>query len=917
MLVSPRTTRLVRVPDLRTFRQTVAELASGGAVSDVRDRLVVIPTRAAAAYLGDAVARMHASEVTALAAFVTRDELCARFAERLPAPPPLLRAAERDVLMGVACRAAAEQGAQPPFRLRPALVAEMLRFYDALQLNLTRVDAFERLALGLLEPGASDDRGAERLATQTRFLAAAFRAFERLTEASGAIDEHRLRGRLVRDRVPQPWRHVVVAVGDRASDAYGLWSADWDLVARVPGLERLDVVATEATVAGVLHERIHRVLPGIEEIRVDSSSRSPVLLVPAAGGTAHAVRDREEEVALFARVVRQEGRGDRAALVIRRPLPYVYLAREVLRSAGVPAQMFDTLPLAAEPFAAALDLVFTVVTGGFERAALVALLRSPHFDFAVEDVVAAELRPLADPAPAADHLGRLLQFLARHERRTESADPMRARLLRARAAVLDVVAGLREAYSRFDSAPVEFETIAAVVRRGIEGHTFALRTGDGGVHVVDADSARFGDFDLVQVAGLVEGEWPESPCRNIFYPPGLLRELGWSSEAERLGGIRAGFTDLLRLPSSMLVVSTFTLEDDALVTASPLLDTVSAAGLESVDWTPTGVRIFEYEALALDPTEMGHLTATARAAAERRIAAAARPRERPGTTRGHVPAAYSVSALERYQDCPFKFFAADVLRLEAPLEDDPARSPRARGRFVHEVFQRFFDAWETRGGSTITVDHLDEARALFRAVAELLLARLPEADAALERARLFGSAVSTGTADLVLELEATRPGEVRERWVEHRLAGEFPLGGGDGRRVAIRGIADRIDLLDGHRLRVFDYKSGYPPDPKRALQVPVYALCAREQLAARDDAGWTIDEAAYIAFTGPRTVVPVVRPDMPASDAEAVLARARARLVDVVDGVERGAFPPQPYELRLCASCAFPSVCRKDYVGDE
>lgn len=437
------------------------------------------------------------------------------------------------------------------------------------------------------------------------------------------------------------------------------------------------------------------------------------------------------------------------------------------------------------------------------------------------------------------------------------------------------------------------------------------------MHVVDADSARFGDFDLVQVAGLVEGEWPESPRRDIFYPPALLRELGWSSEGERLGGLRAGFTDLLRLPSSTLVVSTFTLEDDALVTASPLLDAVTAAGLPTVEWAPTGVRIFEYEALALDPPEMGHLTAAARDAAERRIEAAARPRERPGTTRGHVPAAYSVSALERYQDCPFKFFAADVLRLEPPLEEDPARLPRARGQFVHEMFQRFFEAWETRGGGTITVDRLDEARALFRAVAEPLLARLPEADAALERARLFGSAVSTGTADLVLELEATRPGEVRERWVEHRLAGEFPLGGGDGRRVAIRGIANRIDLLDGHRLRVFDYKSGYPPDPKRALQVPVYALCAREQLAARDDAGWTIDEAAYVAFTGPRTVVPVVLPDMPASDAEAVLARARARLVDVVDGVERGAFPPQPYELRLCASCAFPSVCREDFVGDE
>ena len=77
-------------------------------------------------------------------------------------------------------------------------------------------------------------------------------------------------------------------------------------------------------------------------------------------------------------------------------------------------------------------------------------------------------------------------------------------------------------------------------------------------------------------------------------------------------------------------------------------------------------------------------------------------------------------------------------------------SPRARGRFIHEVFQRFFEAWDSRGGGAITTERLDEARALMAEVAEPLLARLPEADAALERARLFGSAISTGSVEIVL-----------------------------------------------------------------------------------------------------------------------------------------------------------------------
>ena len=47
----------------------------------------------------------------------------------------------------------------------------------------------------------------------------------------------------------------------------------------------------------------------------------------------------------------------------------------------------------------------------------------------------------------------------------------------------------------------------------------------GGMRIVDAQAARFGEFDDVQLMGLVEGEWPERPRRNIFYPQALLAQL--------------------------------------------------------------------------------------------------------------------------------------------------------------------------------------------------------------------------------------------------------------------------------------------------------------------------------------------------------------------------------------------------------
>jgi hypothetical protein len=41
------------------------------------------------------------------------------------------------------------------------------------------------------------------------------------------------------------------------------------------------------------------------------------------------------------------------------------------------------------------------------------------------------------------------------------------------------------------------------------------------------------------------------------------------------------------------------------------------------------------------------------------------------------------------------------------------------------------------------------------------------------------------------------------------------------------------------------------------------------------------------------------------------------RLFVAADGIGRGEFPPRPHDPMICSYCAFSSVCRKDYVGDD
>ena len=47
-----------------------------------------------------------------------------------------------------------------------------------------------------------------------------------------------------------------------------------------------------------------------------------------------------------------------------------------------------------------------------------------------------------------------------------------------------------------------------------------------------------------------------------------------------------------------------------------------------------------------------------------------------------------------------------------------------------------------------------------------------------------------------------------------------------------------------------------------------------------------------------------------------MLRDAQTRLLDTIDAIERGEFPPRPAETHLCMRCAHVTVCRKDYVGD-
>ena len=432
--------------------------------------------------------------------------------------------------------------------------------------------------------------------------------------------------------------------------------------------------------------------------------------------------------------------------------------------------------------------------------------------------------------------------------------------------------------------------------------------------LVDAQAARYGAFDNLCLVGLVDREWPDLARASSLYPAALLYRLGWPREVDRQRAARAAFRDLLGSAAGRVTVSTVAFEDDAVVAGSPLIEDLADVDVEVGVEPPPAGRVTADAGLAevAAAVPLADEPAAWLALRERRRAGAG---VRAGGQTGPLaPAVYAVSAVERYLSCPFRYFASAVLRLGDEPDDEVILGPRSRGRFVHDVLRAFFERWQDEDGGAVDVESFPRARALAAAVAEERLKELPPRDRAVERVRLLGSPAGAGVLDRLLMLEADRPGRVLERLLEVRLDGVHRLDGAAGPRpVRLRGTADRIDLIEGGRLRVVDYKTGQAPDRARSLQLPVYGRCAEEALAGRRGGEWRLAEAGYVAFGEARPWVPLDR----RQDLAAASAEGQRRFLETVDGIEAGRFPVRPAEPYRCAFCDYPTVCRKDYVGDE
>jgi RecB family exonuclease len=534
-----------------------------------------------------------------------------------------------------------------------------------------------------------------------------------------------------------------------------------------------------------------------------------------------------------------------------------------------------------------------------------------------------ELSDYRSGRTASEQVASISSFLRRHERPIDAGQLADDRSIRARAAILGALDDLVRALQRHDDRRRAHDELRALIHHQIEALTFAPRRGRRGVHLVDAAAARFGHFDHVHLVGLVETDWPERPPRSIFFTSGLLKALGWPQEPDHMRAQQAAFRDLLALAARTTTLHAFQLDGDSIVARSPLIEAARE---------PTPHVIFR----SLDPDTLRRdAVFTDELLTREAISSLALPdnvarwlelrRRRPADDRRYrgfvgplVPRPYRVSRVDRYVDCPFKYFSEDVLGLPEEREESSGLTPLERGTLVHDLFERFYRAWHAQGEGTITPATLPAAVALFASLTRQALSDLPEADRALEETRLLGSIVARGLAERVFELESDAGGRVTDRLLEFNLRGPFTfpqLLGIKQKTIEVRGKADRVDVFDDGSIRVIDYKLGRLPDVATSVQIGVYAHCVRAVLGGRDGRPHPVRSAMYLAFGDDRRLEGALGSSSQPADV-AVDARA-SDFASIVDRIEAGEFPARPLRPSECQWCRYALVCRKEYAPDS
>ena len=269
-----------------------------------------------------------------------------------------------------------------------------------------------------------------------------------------------------------------------------------------------------------------------------------------------------------------------------------------------------------------------------------------------------------------------------------------------------------------------------------------------------------------------------------------------------------------------------------------------------------------------------------------------------------LPAKLSATSCDRLMECPYLFFARDILKLDSD-DAESSPSPALLGSMAHEALARFAES---------DLDETDAEKIRLRL--DRILAEFSERGNrpgfALTLARWRALAHEFAEWESRRRLAGWRTVE-REKFARLRMELD---GGGE---IVLHGRIDRVDS-NGEVLGIVDYKTGAVPtlrqlDGGEVSQLPLYAALKAGAGGSGEVPEWLLCRP----FPG-RGDKAEVFPKSGGGDAEArerfagaVMRRFRGALGAILSG----AALPASGVPSSCARCAARGLCRRDHWAAE
>jgi RecB family exonuclease len=777
-------------------------------------------------------------------------------------------------------------------------------------------------------------------------LVAALRGYRMALSKAGLVDAAEAT-RLLADYAPPAGvvgvEGLVSLTPDREALLRGWSAAGCEVVLSLPwrrgcaGTQPLDALVERLEATGACVEPCGPVADGRPEelTRMATGLFSGGPPVPGAGRVELGIaRGDEAEARLIAARVSEllaaGTDGGQIAIAFADPGCHVGWLARALDDAGIDAAWDVRIPVSGTPLGRSMLRLWSFCAGGLAREDLAAFMRSPFSGVEADRCDHADVFWRARRVQGSEllgHAGRARLLVALCTRLAgrgidaptakawkELADRLLANAYGHDAPVPGMDGALDAAVHR-----VFCQALTAVAGDGGQPATAAelwaafeastvspaAQDAPGRVAVTSFDGLRARTFEAVVIGGLVAGETPRQGIDDRLEGDavrGALRAVGLTFDPEEhaRGERLAFYLAVTAATRSLTLVRRETGDEGRALRASvfweeflDLYREPGAAAEQCRGLPPTHLRLQE------DATEPSGRARRARGVLEDAAALAALERID----------AVSPAEIERYVECPYRWFVERRLR---PTTPDVEVDVMVAGQVAHRALASFYRTWMADGSRTrVTRERLVEARALARTAVEEAVAGAPAAST-LDEQWLLASA-EAAVVGLV-----GRDADFLPDYVPAEF--EWSFGYGEGGEpielggVRIKGRADRIDT-GPEGLIVIDYKRSRADSlakirQRGLVQLQLYALAASERLGLPVAGGLYRSLSASVdrgfvakAVAGAFKPNDVVEP----SAIDALLAQAVDAARVAYEGMKAGEIAPAPEKgrCRYCAALAF------------